>query len=360
MRRWIPAVVVAASVSLTVVAWPTGSVHETSDAAPDYLFVHAAWNGINPYDASWSSLADLFGGPHQDYGPPSKTPAVPVVQAGWLLFSADQVQQVARIVNTAALVGVCYLSARIAGRRFVWWMATPVVALYPVQISWLLGNPIFVWVFLILLTWWWTQHYDGWWVGVPLGVAAAVRLWPGLLAVALWRQGKRRSAVGVGSVAVGLNLAGLLVPGVRLEDAVRGLTTAGEVWLTSTANVSMVRLFGGSLWVTVLLVAAAVLFVWWHRSVEVAAVAAVLVTPLSWSSYYLAAAPVFVKLWPWSAVPIVLISATVWWWLAPAGGLLLLVLHRRVEVEGLSLRVDASLLLSEEADVGGGQGRRHP
>src|SRR5690606_29938127 len=125
MRRWIPVVVVAAAVAVGILGWPAGPAYQVSDAAPDFLYVNGAWHGLNPHDTSWGLLAKRCGGPKLDYGAASKTPAVGVVLAGWLVVPFDWVQPLALVANTLALAGICYLSAAIAGRRFVWWMAVP-------------------------------------------------------------------------------------------------------------------------------------------------------------------------------------------------------------------------------------------
>lgn len=324
MLRRVAAAAATAAALFAIVNSPV--VVGGNDSEPDWLFVHAAWNGTDPYSTPWSEMSDERVA--LDYGTPSKTPAVAVAQAGWLLVPFNVVPEVAYVSNTAAIIGVCWLSARIAGRRFWWWLVLPVVALWPVWVSYLLGNPIFVWAFLILATWRLTQtRGDAWWVGVPLGVATSVRLWPALLVVALWAKGYRRVAVATGGVAVGLNAAGLAAPGITLTGAASGLVSAGAAWGDFGTNSSLVRLLGGSPLILFVLVVVSVVVVYRQRSVGTAAVLAVLVSPVSWMSYYLVAGPVFLRHWPVSLIPLILIGVSRTWWAVCVGGLLLFASH---------------------------------
>lgn len=293
------------------------------DAMADWLFTRSAWAGIDPFSTSWAEQGLVQGITALDYGPASKTPATVIVSLPWMLVPAGWVPWVSLTINTIAFVAVCWLACRIAERRFVWWLSAASLAL--VQVSWRLGNPIFVWALLVLLTWYWSQQRDAWWVGVPLGIATAVRLWPGIMAAALWSQGRRKAALGAGAVAIGSNLVGLAAPGIDLSNSINGLLAAGAFWSGAHLNESLARLFySSSLAVLVIIVGAVVLS---HRSASttLSSVASVLASPVTWTAYYLVAAPLFVKFWPWSLIPLALIVVPVWW-LTPLGGVLLLLL----------------------------------
>lgn len=321
MRRWKSAVAVVA-VSAGAYLFATTPFIYANDSEPDWLFVHAAWSGVDPYTTPWT---DMTVHTVPNYGAASKTPAVAVVQSGWLTVPFHLVPVFAYVVNAAALVGICWLSTRIADRQFWWWTIIPVLALWPVHVSYTIGNPIFVWVFLILATWRLTQlRGDVWWVGLPLGVAVSVRLWPALIVVALWAKGFRRTAITAAVTAVGFNLAGLTAPGVHWGSVVDGLVAANAAWGDFGTNSSLVRLLGGSPVVAAALTVAAIVVAYKTRSMGTAAVLAVLVSPVSWMSYYLAAGPVFLRHWPVSLIPLILIGVSRTWWAVCVGGILLL------------------------------------
>ncbi|MGI8459334.1 MAG: glycosyltransferase 87 family protein [Propionibacteriaceae bacterium] len=154
--------------------------------------------------------------------------------------------------------------------------------------------------------------------GVLTGIAAAVKLTPGLFAVYLFLAGRRRAAfVTIGSfVAAGL-VAAIFLPGPslaywnRLAHGDTGLGHSVIYFTNQSVMGSWLRIFGlgsastlGALTVSALVavlgVAAAVR---WHRRGDVriavclGGVASLLASPVSWSHHFVWVVPLAVCLW---------------------------------------------------------------
>ena len=125
-----------------------------------------------------------------------------------------------------------------------------------------------------------------------MGIAAAARLWPGLVILALWLQGYRKSAVTAGAVAVGLNLIGFWF--VTPLQAMEGLGQAGDFWSPVP----------WPLWL--LPVLAVVVVFWWRGAALPLGIAA---SPIAWPVYYLSVLP---RVTGRSWLPLILIGAVAW------------------------------------------------
>lgn len=157
------------------------------------------------------------------------------------------------------------------------------------------NNPTLVWAALIAFTW---KHMDGhvWW-GVPLGIAAAVRLWPAL--PILWLLTRRRqTGYGAALTAATLTLAGLLI--VPYQTAIASLL-AGQVWAEHHPfNFSLTWLLAGlGISVFVTLIVGSALTLWVARkdsrlSFGYVLTAAMFLSPITWPAYLAATAP----MWP--------------------------------------------------------------
>lgn len=246
------------------------------DAAADRVIVEAAWSGIDPY----RPIPELYEELGYEPGYPgfaSRTPAAFVVQAPSLVVPVPYAGLVNLILAAVAATGLTGLAGR-QGWKGVALMAGPILA-----VLWD-GNIAFFYMFLVA----WSLHGRQWWRGLPLGVVAAVRMWPGLIILALWLEGRRRLAAVAGLTAVGLNLAGLHL--VSFADAVDGLVRARDVWKGDTWPI----------WLLPLLAVVAVVK-WRGAALPLGIVA----SPITWVSYYLSVIPQVVRRNTWGPLIVV-------------------------------------------------------
>lgn len=297
---WIVGIIAAAAIGWIAVVssgadYPWGLyVGHFPDLASDKYTALAAVDGSGPY-ATLAELADRYGFAKAGYAAPHpRTPAGLLTQLPLILVPDRWLVLAGVPMMVGAIAVLLWASTRIAGIDSRWgvlalflWVASPLFSwdiLYPTAgfISW-----------LVVLGWWLVRRRPTW-GGVAFGAAAAIKLWPGLIVLALLaRRDTRRMGWIAALTGALLTLGGLLLPGTSIEGTVEALQAAGEYFGQSEGNMSAFYAFG---WPVA--VVAAALFAWgvtrdsleWRIAAAVGA--GLLLSPLVWGNYYYALVPV--------------------------------------------------------------------
>lgn len=286
MTRWSTLALYAVAAALAVgIAADTATIPwdrylaGMPDAGADKYLTRAAWGGYGA-DRTMNELAGHYWDGSALDQKVTRTPGALLVQAplmfvpdGWLLV-------VFALASTAGLVVVVELT----GRRHGWpFWAAPLLALVAVaalHMAFMLGTTAIVTA--ALLTWGW---YGRRFAGLALGLAAVLKVWPLLVIGAIFLTGRRRVSVAAAVWFVSLNALGLLLPGA-------GVPVAGD-WTGHQWNLSLVPVVGLT---AAAAIGAVVLALAWQayrddRFVASAVVVGLLVSPLSWPWYWVAAIP---------------------------------------------------------------------
>jgi len=277
------------------------------DVVGDFVFVKAAWAGLDPYQPL-ETLESEFGGGAVE-GWPSKLPAVALLMAPLLLTDADGSVKAMTWVNIAMLVLLVFLTTRVLRSSFwPWLVITPLLAVTrPVVQGFAYATPVFSVSVLVVLTWLLAQKGDRSLYGLPLGLAISLRLWPFLLLGALLVHGRRRAATGAILTALIATVGGLAIVGFRINDSVTGLITANSFWRSNSSNGSLAGVLDragagdGIVWaltvVGALLLGLLPLRAGLDRSLACAVSAGIVLSPLSWPHYSMVALPVCGLVW---------------------------------------------------------------
>lgn len=75
--------------------------------------------------------------------------------------------------------------------------------------------------------------------GSLIGAAVTLKVFPALLVIPLWLQGKRVAAGALVVSVLGFNAAGLLLPGVSLDGALAALAGAADTWVMWPPNAGL-------------------------------------------------------------------------------------------------------------------------
>ncbi len=174
-------------------------------------------------------------------------------------------------------------------------------------------------VVLILISW---AYADQEWAGVPLGIAAAMRLWPGLAIIGLWISGRRKAAYIALAVFIGVNTLGLLLPGVTLEGSLSALIQGGGDWIDHNQNASLAQVlsrFEVPVAVSTLVATAVGVMLAIRKpsqAIGICVVSALIASPLSWPTYMLAALPILVSWWrAGGRLPVAILSSPLLLWI---------------------------------------------
>ena len=310
------------------------------------VLVHPALMDVRVYRAEGRALLDgldLYGPLDGVHGVNTYPPFAALVFVPAALAPVGFVEIASVVVNLLLLVVVCWQSVSLAGGRTS--LATvgvlAAVALWsePVTTSLLYGQINLA--LLALVLWDVNLPADSRWRGVGIGLAAGIKVTPGLLIVYLLLTGRVRAAVTAGGT-------------VLLTIGVTALVNADATWgywtdhlfdfgrmgrLENAANQSvrgwLVRVHhtrdtppAEVLLVVAVLVAGLAVAVLAHRrlgdawGLPAAALTGLLVSPISWSHHWVWCVPVLAVLWVQARVwviPTLFVFWTYVVWLVPHG-----------------------------------------
>lgn len=282
-----------------------GDFPETPDGQVDYLILRAGWDGTDP-TVPTIELAERYNlpGSYTTLGV-SRTPGFYLLNSPQLLGLEVGIWAI-RAINVAAAIAIGFIVSCMWSVR--WWVITlPVVLIGWGWIAW--ATPGLLWAAFIAWTWMLISRSDGWWYGIPLGVAVAARAWPAILVVALFTMDRRRSAIGAASAAAVLSVGGLFLPGVTIERTIRSLTDDGWAFAHGS-NLSLSTLLARVGIPTVITIAVGIIFVAStvhrmgpQRGFGVAMAVGLLISPIAWFHYWSATAPMWPRIFPIGATP---------------------------------------------------------
>ena len=285
---------------LVVVLWLARSVLApipvTPDGQVDYLILKAGWDGSDPTvpTIEFARRYELPG--IYTTLPVTRTPAFFIVNSFQLLDLTAGLWAI-RVLNVFGAFFLGWTAARMWQVRW-WTVSIPAMLLAWGTLTWTTAE--LVWAAMIAWTWQMVDRGDRWLFGVPLGLAVAVRAWPAILVVALLVMGRNKTAVGAASTAGILTIAGLAVPGVTFERALRSLTDDGWA-LAHGSNLSASTLMSRIGVPSALTIGVVTVIVFWairhmevRRGYGIALMAGLLVSPIAWLHYWVATAP----MWP--------------------------------------------------------------
>ena len=278
---------------LVAVAIPYIIIYEdgeewSKDSGQDWVTLKAGWSGLDITDtnldlAGQTGAADLI----YPNAPSARPPGFFVMYAPGLVSQTGLVV----VVGVLNALSFAYLS------RGSVWVGSALLLLLTESIAWV--NPATTWAGLIALTW--THLEDRWQWGIPLGVAAAVRLWP-LLPVVFLLMIRRRVGTGALVTFAALTVGGLLI--VSPDAAVQSILNGGE-WMDASdlANISMSRAmfkWAGVPVVLTVVVGSTVALALARRmspftGYGLTVLAGVVLSPLGWPAYLSSTAPA----WKW-------------------------------------------------------------
>jgi alpha-1,2-mannosyltransferase len=289
-----------------------GLEKHSTDSQGDWLAVRAALDGFSPY-TDIRELATTYGvdfefgyaGEDPDYAPAARTPGALFLLLPISLVEYDRVPVVMFWFNLVVITGIAVFVA-----ATVWRTSPAIAALTPLLI--ILGRPAiqtFYWgshstllavatallVFYLLHERWSTA------AGTGLGVATALKLFPGILLVTLVASRRYRLVVWAVGTLLLANLAGVLVLGVSPREAFEALTSVASNAIPLEQNASLIGLFARlgvqETWFTLLLLSLGTLAAWLLgrlardssrdlvMATAVCAAIGLLLSPLSWSHY---------------------------------------------------------------------------
>jgi len=280
---------------------------QKADVTADWVVTRAALHGADPYaDTSivarneGVAIADresLAGASRE--APHPRPPSAFVVLVPLLAVGARHAYAAMLLANVVLAVLLVVLIARATDRRLVPALVVGAVGLNALAardgLVW--GTQSYLMAVLVAATYLLTRNRDDWRGGVPLGVAAALKLFPLVLVVPLFVAGRRRAAALAAGVFAGTTLLGLALPGVGLANAAHALRGADGAWGASPGNASLgaglvragVPVSVAGLTGMMLAGAIALLLVRRARRLAVSywgvAVAMLLASPISWRHY---------------------------------------------------------------------------
>lgn len=244
-----------------IVVWLFPS--DGGDQILDWLTARAIIDGHDPH-ASTRELATLYGMPgFGNAAPHPRLPGALLLSLPLALMPLGWVPTVGKVLVVAALAGTVLL---VRPSMF----AYPIVA-FPAANAVFYANSSAVVTLLV------AAGVRG--SGVALGAATTLRLWPGFLVVALLLLRRWRTVRAAVATFAGLNLAGLLLPGVTAAGTWNTLTTTRQ-FVEATSKGYRVPLWAG-------LIVAGLSFaaVWWRRNPKWSVIGALALSPVIWLHY---------------------------------------------------------------------------
>lgn len=288
---------------------------DLTDARADWITTTAALKGADP----WTDVPTLAGEFNTTYLPVAsselgdfervhpRTPGALLLMLPLSLFPAGSAQIVMVVVASIAGLFAAFVLSRWFDRsvRTAFWVVSTLLVGSAAYLSTLeFGTQSTLLLLMIVLTWHLTRSRDSVWAGIPLGIAMALRIFPGLLLIPLWVFGKRKASGSSVATFLVLNVVGLVVLDLNLSNGLTALQTASRGWGAFTGNGSLVMplaRLGIDIQVAatavVALAIAATLYVSVNNRVyfsvlSFAVVVALLGSPLSWAHYDVLAFPV--------------------------------------------------------------------
>lgn len=304
-KRWVALLLLGVFVAYLVVV-SSGSSRQLRDIEADWVVVQAVRHDLDPF-TDVGRLAETLGESinrpglsELDDGPwiHPRTPGALLVlyPLGLVRMETSTILLLAfsgAALIWLALVAVPRLSGLAVEKVLLWTVL--LLASAPVFSAFEFGTQSIVISALVALTWLRARKGDGWVVGIALGVASVLKVWPLLLVVPL--AAKRRwsmVASTLGTTAI-LMLAGFLVTDTNLKTTLVALQAASERWIGFSHNGSLGAIaFRVGVEPIVLLVPLAVAgsCLSWaaaRRSLDLGLafgiVVGLLVVPLSWEHY---------------------------------------------------------------------------
>jgi alpha-1,2-mannosyltransferase len=343
-RMQMPARTVAL-VCLSLLAWLVVMV----------VLVHPALMDVRVYRAEGQALLDgldLYGPLDGVHGVNTYPPFAALVFAPAALAPVGFVEIASVVVNLMLLVVVCWQSVRLAGGRpsYATVGVLAAVALWsePVTTSLLYGQINLA--LLALVLWDVSLPAGSRWRGVGIGLAAAIKVTPGLLIIYLLLTGRFRAAVTAAvTVLVTIGVTALVNADAtwgywthhlfdfsrmgRLENAANQSVRGWLVRVQHTRDTPPAEML---LVLAVLVAGLAVAVLAYRRlgdawGVPAAALTGLLVSPISWSHHWVWCVPVLAVLWfqarVW-VIPTLFVFWTYVVWLVPHGHAVELDLNR--------------------------------
>lgn len=292
--------------------------------APDVLHERAtAWEAVHgdPYRPITEIMAE-HGHPEMAGGLSPRTPAALLMQLPLIGVPVAILMPVVTVAICVLVIAMLAMAGRISGAGWtsVVWVGPLLFVSHAVVTNISYGSlSVATTVALILMAW---AFQDKNWAGIPLGLAAAMRLWPGLIIIGFWISGRRKAAYVALGVFLGVNAIGLLLPGVTLEGSLDALTQGGRDWINHNQNASLANVltrFDVPLVVTTVLASTVGVILAIRnpsQAVPICIVSALIASPLSWPAYMLAALPILLSWWrAGGRLPVAVLSAPLVLWL---------------------------------------------
>lgn len=201
------------------------------DAVFDWLSVRAIVAEGSPSDPA-GELASIHLGLDLEAIPHPRAPAALLLQLPLAFMPVSWVWpgMTVLVITTGAIA--MWISTRLGRWAWPWILAfgIPLMITEPMMASMLLGSQAPLVGAMVAGAWLIVRHRDSKWAGVLVGLAAALKLFPGLLIPILWVSKRRLASYTSVAVFVGLNLAGLLLPDVTISGALATLSPSVESW----------------------------------------------------------------------------------------------------------------------------------
>lgn len=221
-----------------------------SDSTADWLVVQAAQRALSPW-SDLTLLAENFGVDFAEIGGSElgeierihpRTPAALLIMSPLGLTSPQGAYTSLTVLTSASLmVSVLWLIPAIVAtrRRYVVLAGTVTIAGGAYLATLEFGSHSGVLLLLVCCCWVGARRGAPVPAGVALGIAGALRIFPFLLLIPLWRAGERKAVYWALSTFVVTNLLSILVFDLNLMASLRGLTDAGGTWIAYSGNGSL-------------------------------------------------------------------------------------------------------------------------
>lgn len=277
-RVWLAVLLAVAAVGVSTM-WRVQP--GTTDIVLDKYQAVEAWAGGDPYMTQSDLVARYELGGYGHPAPSPRSPSAIALESVTILIRDDVLRWLAMAAALATTSLTFYVIGRIGNvdQRLVAGMLLAYVLWRPGRLVW--WNVTDISTLLIVSAWWQLrQSARASWL---LGLAAALKLWPAAIVVALFtRRDTRGTSMQAAGWAAGFTGIGLLIPSVSIAGTVQAMRAAGEYWGSAPTWVTAVM-------ATLLIATGALVSAEWRFGLAV--VAGLLLSPIAWLDYWLAAIP---------------------------------------------------------------------